>query len=40
MIDAKKSYYYAREVSCQYSPFFREKEPWPEVGGGGGGGGN
>ena len=34
MIDAKKSYYYAREVSCQYSPFFREKEPWPEVGGG------
>ena len=40
MVDAKRSYYHAREVSLsfQYSPFFREKESGPGGGGGGGGG--
>ena len=37
MVDAKRSYYHAREVSLsfQYSPFFREKESGPGGGGGG-----
>ena len=41
MVDAKRSYYHAREVSLsfQYSPFFREKESGPGGGGGGGRGG-